>query len=123
MRRDIPLTDPSLEAEITSTNHGNGVVTTGLLFTCPICLEANDGRREGVHSHLIPFEPHGKGRKERGVLLWDNPSGSTLADLTLAPSYLCRAPQVDEHGVACGCRFHCFIRKGVMQVLSDSKKM
>lgn len=117
--RSIRLTDPMLEAELTRTDYGGGLIVPGLLFVCPLCLEANEGGRAGVHSHLVPYEPGAPAPRTwapagRKVLVWGNPGGSTLADLTLSPSYL-----AGSNGV--GCRFHCFVRSGVLQVLDDSR--
>lgn len=82
-----------------------------LRFQCPICEDPR-------HCwYVIPFKPGANtSSKERvwggSMPLWGNPSGSTIEDLTLAPSIL--AQSGDDH------RLHVFVRDGVVQVLSDS---
>jgi hypothetical protein len=76
---------------------------TCLRFQCPVC---------DTHGHLVPYVTgthHGP--LSNGANSWANPSGSTVEDITLSPSYVCEIE---------GCRLHCFIRAGVVQVLSDS---
>jgi len=109
--KTIPLTDPSLEAEIRTVNYGaDREPVPALRFWCPICDD---------HAHYVPYESgvaqHGS--FPNGQHRWGNPSGSTLEDLTLAPSYLAQSPRYDRGE---GCRLHIFVRDGEMQILGDS---
>lgn len=102
--KHIPLAD--LGAEIRSTKVGNESIPS-LWIDCPVC---DDSHEYGNHKHVIHFktgQPHGRG----GVMWWANPSGSTVDDLTLAPSYLATSYR---------CRVHLFVRNGVVELLDDS---
>lgn len=106
MTQRIPLVE--LDAEIHSVKWEHGERTDGLWFDCPMC------NRE--HKHLIPFRMNeAAGRKTHGGrLVWAHTGGSTVADLTLAPSFVSLAASGDL------CRLHVFVRGGVLEVLGDS---
>ncbi len=87
----VPLSD--LEAEILTTRSGDARIQA-LWF-----------RWDG-HQHAIHFGPCSE--DAHGLRIWKHGSGSTIDDLTLSPSYLCRAPE--SH------RLHCFIRNGHLVV-------
>lgn len=95
----------SLNAELRSVTWEGGERTEALWFVCPMCDD---------HVHIVPFR-HGQPSTSQttvtGRNVWGHTGGSTVADLTLAPSYLARAG---------GCRLHAFIRDGHLQVLADS---
>jgi hypothetical protein len=83
------------KAEIRSCKWEEGVVTDTLWFSWD------------DEWHIIPFRPEGghidaPSGKKRNV--WTHVSGTTIEDLTLAPSYSCTAPE--SH------LLHCFIRNG-----------
>lgn len=68
----------------------------------------------GGHQHAIPFDDVGSNlmvpNTDRvGLLVWKRVSGSTVQDLTLAPSYFCKSPEPR--------RLHCFIRDGQIVVV------
>ena len=107
----IPLTDPSLEAELFENFTRGDYTGRALFFVCPVCLEQNGGKRPGVHGHVVPFEK--TGRRSKDTLVWANPSGSTLDDLTLTPSYL-----ATSRGF---CRVHVFVTAGKLRILGDSE--
>lgn len=112
--KTIKLTD--LEGEIMNLQNGDsGGTTEGVWFVCPVCLDANGGKREGVHGHFVPFvrgqAAHGQ---DRGRHIWGHTGGSTADDITLTPSYLALSSGPRS------CRLHAFIRGGVLQVLGDS---
>ena len=71
-----------------------------VMFDCPMCED---------HPHIWPF---GDGAGTR----WKHVNGSTIDDITLAPSYLATCPL----GTGGECRLHCFLRGGVLEVLDDS---
>lgn len=111
MARRVKLTD--VEGEIRNVRFGNSLMIPALHFVCPICLEANGGVRAGVHSHMVPFRwNETPGRSGAPIThVWGHDGGRGVDDLTLSPSYLARGGS---------CRFHCFVRNGVLEVLSDS---
>lgn len=84
----------AFEASITRTNYGAGVVLdTLLLERCPACPP------ERRHAQVIPFSDapcHKVRAGDREVLVWQRVSGSTVDDLTLAPSFL--VPSCSLHG-------------------------
>lgn len=104
----------AVEGEISWTRFSDQLRLEAVTFVCPVCLEANGGKRPGVHSHMVPF----RRGEATGVSapptthVWGHTGGSTVDDITLAPSYLATGG---------GCRFHCFIRNGQVEVLADSK--
>lgn len=111
--KHIPLAE--LNAELTTVTWEGGEQTDALRFDCPLCVD----REFGTHSHLIPFRrgnPSTSQTTARGRNVWGHTGGSTVEDLTLAPSYLCN-PNSDP-GL---CRLHVFVRSGVLQVLNDSR--
>lgn len=68
------------------------------------------------HHYVIPFSETGNdiihmkdGKAVGKSLVWKRVSGSTIEDLTLAPSYFCKAPP--EY------KLHCFIRDGKVVVV------
>lgn len=79
-----------------------------VMFTCPVCKD---------HVQMVPYDPGGKGWDRRGPgaawppLAWANPSGSTIEDITLSPSFLSHGPP---------CRVHVFIRSGNVEILGDT---
>lgn len=102
--RTIPLAEAG--GELTTTQWGHDIRLHCVMFTCPVCKD---------HKHLVPYEPGGKATsKVGGRLVWANPSGSTLEDITLAPSYLSKTGR---------CRTHVFIRGGQLQILGDTQKL
>lgn len=93
MSEPIPLRN--LDAEIRSVRIGvNGPRLDWLFWV----YQGNQ--------HGMPFRPGGG--QERGQNVWDHVSGSTIDDLTLAPSYWCRAPESHQ--------LHCFIRNGHLEL-------
>lgn len=108
----IALND--LEGEIVWVKFNDQLRLETIFFVCPICLEANEGKRPGVHSHGVPFRRgEAKGASVLPIThVWGHTSGSTIDDITLTPSYLATGG---------GCRLHCFIRNGQVVVLADSK--
>lgn len=104
--RRIPLVD--LDAEISGVKWEHNERTDALWFDCPMC--------DRSHKHLIPFRMgEASGRKtQSGRLVWAHTGGSTVSDLTLAPSFVSLAASEDL------CRLHVFVRGGVLEVLGDS---
>jgi len=76
-----------LSAEITSMDYGGGVRQPGLLFDCP------NPRCAVGHSQWIPFSDSGGNLVVNGetIAVWRRVDGSTVDDLTLAPSILVRS--------------------------------
>ena len=66
-----------------------------LRFQCPVCTDAEH------HYPTVYFDD--AGGKRDGRTFWKRVSGSTVDDITLSPSILCRVP---------GCELHCWIRDG-----------
>lgn len=95
-------------------NGDSGTTTEGVWFVCPMCLEANNGERPGVHGHFVPFiRGETRHSKANGRNVWGHTGGSTIVDITLAPSYLALSMRGS-------CRLHVFIRNGELQILRDS---
>lgn len=99
--RDGSLADQ--DATITRTDYGDGVVVPVLLVEhCEPCVRA--GRPD--HAHVIPFHDAASTRLragDRDVPVWQRTAGSSVADLTLSPSYL--VPSCGLHGHVVGGRW------------------
>lgn len=96
--RSASLAD--LHGEIITVDHGQGFKQLGVLFDCPAC---------GTHSQFQPFgETHEVRTRPDGypMNVWKREAGSTIADLTLSPSFLV-APSV-----SCPVGVHGYIRAG-----------
>lgn len=102
---EVSLAD--LEGEIFTVESSDP--GTALMFRCPLCRG---------HYHLVYFNPgsstHGRNSTNRNV--WANPSGSTVDDLTLSPSY--RENHSRKEGT---CELHIFVNDGKIQILGDSR--
>lgn len=91
----------AMPSSITTVDYGNGLKFDALLVEhcAPCALAGKD------HSHMIPFSIHGPSvvdNGERGTIrVWRHVSGTTIDDITLAPSYLVQ-----------GCGVHGFVRQG-----------
>jgi len=82
-----------LEAEILTIEY-NGIMIETLFMQCP---------KEGCdHDICIPFHPTLMVHKE--MYVWRQKSGSTIKDLTLAPSYILTGPN--------NCGLHGYVREG-----------
>lgn len=102
-----------LEGEITTVHWPGrgwwdpGVRLLAVMFVCPVCPGPHAG-----HAHVIPYadEPFHElpdprcrpGGISRAIKVWQRVSGSTVDDITLAPSYLVPS---------CG-GFHGYVRAG-----------
>ena len=101
----VPLRE--LKAKLTTAKWGqadDAPSSPALLCLCPLC---------GEHSILIAYthgQPQHSVRPGIGNV-WGHVGGSTVDDLTLAPSYLALGR----------CRLHVFVRDGQLEVLSDSR--
>lgn len=73
-----------------------GIVFKTLVFDCPKC--------ENRHPHMVPYNADGL---DTGFLIWKHTGGSTVADLSIAPSYWLRNR----------CNFHCFIEHGQIRMV------
>lgn len=109
-----PLRD--LDGKVTTIDYGQGLKLPCVTFVCPIC-DGQDGR--ACHYNVIPYSDqpfHEVPRPGGGVVkLWQRISGSTLDDLTLAPSYHLTGRYIDEQGVehtVPTCGLHGFVQNG-----------
>lgn len=106
----IPLRE--LEGELTTTNYGSGIRLPCVVFICPLC-DGKEGRP--CHFNIIPYADQPFHEIPRPgntpVKVWQRISGSTLDDLTLAPSYHLSGRYQDKDGVwhtvpTCGLHGH-----------------
>lgn len=73
-----------------------------LFFICPLC--------PGGHGIIVQWQ--GRSIYKSGVI-WQK-AGTTLTDITIAPSINCDVPD-PESGTPSSCKFHGWVRNGVVQ--------